>query len=311
MGVGSHVWLVAGVAAVSLSSGCADDGGGGGAGAANAGGAGGGASTESWIVGECGACVVSQCSEAIAACESDPGCAGYWSCLQDCPPNALNGDADGDCEAACVSSESSEALELRVKVQGCRFFGDGATECPACGVVPITELPDSPQSCGRFVPPERIETPTACQEQFFDSCCETWSALIADPDAVASGDCMTTCTDIACVDACLPDAPSTQVFLDQFACGRVYCAGDQDDCVASERNDCEHCTYETCAEQWEAVLLSRDAFLLWACPVFECADEDYSVECIDGCFDAYPGGEELNLLWLECVSAQCSTCEGA
>ena len=299
-------WSLAALALFGVV-GCSDDGNPGGAGAGASGA--GGAAASSWITSECGTCVQTECAMQIQSCQSDPGCSAYWSCVTECPRNAVNENADSDCEAACVSSASSESTDLRAKMEDCRFRRDGASECPACGVVPTT-WSESGQNCQEFVPPPRIVDPTLCQDCFFEECCETWAAANGDAGANAIVDCFGTCSDSACLDACFAaNEGSTQIFLDQHACGRVYCAADQDDCIAANRNACEACAKETCADTWEAVLLDRDAWLLWWCPVFDCADGDGSVECIEDCFDTYPAGEEKNLLWLECIQAQCPECD--
>jgi hypothetical protein len=287
--------LAAGLLALGA---CADDG------ASNGGGGSPPATTFSST--ECGTCVTTACSDAVSACQTDPGCAGYLDCLLKCPVDA-HGNAEPACDQGCASSGSTETIKLESGVTACRFYGDGAS-CPTCAIPSQPASGTLNQQCE-----PRPNAPTACRQCYWDHCCDTWDACYAEgvnPDCDALATCIMACSTPyePCVQACFDAHPnSVTTLLTQQSCGLSLCAADQPDCNIGLRDACDSCLYGTCGDSFVALLSTADGYLAWLC-MSDCgAAGAPGDQCVQDCVAAYPAAASAIFLWGDCLSYQCAT----
>ncbi|MBI4706227.1 MAG: hypothetical protein HY744_34455 [Deltaproteobacteria bacterium] len=255
---------------------------------------------------ECGACVTTACAGAISECQTDPGCAGYLECLLKCPVDE-HGNADQGCDEGCASSGSSETARLASGLTACRLYGDGAS-CKTCAI------PNQPVSgtLNQQCEPRPEPAPTPCRQCYWDHCCDTWDACFAEgvnPDCDALATCIQECKDPIepCVKACFAAHPgSVATLLDRLSCATALCAPDTPHCEPAERDACQACLYDDCADPFAKLLSTAEGFLVWLCTA-DCGAIDAGSQCIEGCVAAYPDATEAFFLWAECVDYACAT----
>ncbi len=273
-------------------------------GAGGEGGAGGGAAAVTYGESECGLCVRDVCAAELDACQTDPGCATYLTCLLGCPVKE-EGVLDSACEKACTPALSSEGTRTLAEVVSCRLNGPGATDCPSCGA-PIWPNDKPPaQTCE----PRPEPAPTPCRQCYWDKCCDTWDAcFLGNQDCDDLNTCLAACQTPgleACIEVCFAAHPaSVETILAQGACAQEYCAKDTPTCEPATRDTCNACFFDTCGDAYVAMISTAEGLLLQAC-MLDCADAGEGVPCTEACFDAHPAAEAAGLLWAECLSVHC------
>jgi hypothetical protein len=291
-----EAWILV---ALVAGSGCGSDAvaGGGGAGGGGDGGAGDGSFGDSL----CYACLGGACGEAFAACEQDPGCAGWLSCLEACPVGE-DGDADAACEAACPA-DGTATVAARDGVVACRGEVRGLS-CTACGpaagsggagggdVTPICELPAiAEQQCAE------VENENDCYRCNYDACCDS-ADLVFGGAAGELGDCWLECETTECDAACFEAYPDqVDEFAGYQACLTVNCLA-TDRCGTS--GACALCQNHECTCELAACQADLECFLL-----LDCAGRCDTPGCAQGCIDARPEGAAAFDALLVCTSQRC------
>lgn len=243
--------------------------------------------------GPCGACVRGACASVLAACEADPGCAAYVSCLEACPVGD-RGDADPRCGSTCPRGATLDARLLAADVDACRDPGPGS-QCAACSVRPRELAPQIAilnQTCG---PSAATSACVACQDLY---CCETYEACIADRDCAAYRDCAK--DEGAFADCAERYIEASNLFAPDIVCAKYHCAIDQPSCDRAQRDPCLECAYTRCTKEWAASEGTGDGFLLGDC-IGSCEDPT----CERACYDRYPAARDALFAYGACVTVAC------
>jgi hypothetical protein len=274
---------------------CGGGGGGGSSSSSSSGGSGGGGS--SYDQSACGLCVKEACAAEIDACAGDPGCAAYLTCLNVCGLDAT-GNADPACADACPTPDNSTSQAARTALEECRWHGDGATQCAACGVT-IYAHPLLNQDCPASMDPNAC---FACEDTH---CCETYAACEANAECDVLVQCLQACpvSDDACWSQCLADHPTGIADLGaRLGCVLIYC-GEQGLCNDNPLSSCERCVNTRCGDLFMTCWSDAECYLLSDCAA-SCPTGDGA--CIDGCVAAHPAGEQKFNDYSVCSTQSCA-----
>jgi hypothetical protein len=249
----------------------------------------------SWRNGACGQCIETQCPFEVNACEGDPECADWLSCVNRCPPHASDSDADPACEVACPIAQSSTAERAKKALETCRLQGEGATGCPTCEHVqsghPLLnqQCPKSKETNGCYI----------CEDEH---CCETFAAYFANPEAVATKECILACHDDQCEYQCLLDHPEgVRDWGRRITCVLTFCST-ADTCLDVPPDPCIPCLNNACAEAQMQCAEDPACFL-----IEQCIGRDSCLnECVGECADSYPSGKERYFQSTACYLTYCA-----
>ena len=261
------VCLVAATAVLSCSS--SDSNGGGAAGAAGSD----ASSGVTYAASSCGKCVASGCANERQVCLSEPTCAAFLECLDQCPVDA-SGNAAATCEAACPEAQGDAATKAKEAVNGCRGFGQGA-QCADCGVDGgVDPLP--PEQCGGST------KPAGCAKCLDEQCCVSADACVKNQACIGLNGCWSACGDLdaTCKAGCFSThAAGAADYLRFTACGSDKCGAE---CGASA---CYSCARQNCRNTQLACDLDPGCFVLGLCYV-DCPVSDGA--CFKKCRDSAP-----------------------
>jgi hypothetical protein len=254
--------------------------------------------------GLCGLCVVHACATEDIACMDDPKCVAYLACLNACPTNTADGDADPACANACLGAPDGAPRPAIDAYNACRTSGLGAN-CATCGIAGGGDagLPNWDwilhQQC-----PASTES-NACYRCEDEHCCQTHADFEGDAAAQAYRTCVQGCQGTpSCVLECAEQGPDgVKHFAERLACVAFFCA-DADTCGDVPLAPCLACLHQNCASQFVAVDAEPDGFLFQAC-ASPCAASDGA--CFDACAAKYPGGAPLYQALGKCGQDQCAT----
>jgi hypothetical protein len=255
----------------------------------------GGAGPVTYGDSDCGACVDAQCAAELTACKSEQECATYLGCLLECPTGA-DGNVDPACEEACPDPTSTAAVTARSQLTVCREVGPGATQCPACGV----EQEGPSCSLVTATCPASAET-EPCSKCEDESCCETYAAYAANPEAVALKECLVGCLGIEpdCEQTCGAQHPDGIAdWAARSVCLFHHCL---DECLDVPPEPCEKCLYGDCIDSFCASQSTTEGWLLSACFATCEGDAACEADCVDQYPEAYEGAQEF----LACGSVLC------
>jgi len=253
--------------------------------------AGGGGGSNRFEDSECGTCIADACREGVADCSSEPECANYLSCVNDCEV-LEDGTPDQQCEAACGEPVGSAAKTALSAYAECRSVGEG-TSCAGCGAE--QELhPLLTQACGPSA------SPSLCGACIDEYCCESFgSCIVNNPACTALLNCIGQCNGDPCIEGCYDThVDALEDFLAVGTCTSYHCAGA---CAGAALAPCQQCQLDGCPNTY--VLCSADpgCFQLQRCLAI-CNDP----ACEDQCRAAAPA-DTVALLdaLLECARQEC------
>jgi hypothetical protein len=250
----------------------------------------GGPATETYQSSECGTCALDACASEVTACNGDPGCAAYLSCVRACDVGIAAG-IDPTCESACPVADSSTTSDLKAALTLCRLDGAGKA-CAACEI-------STAQQCA-----PSVETPPCwiCEDE---QCCETQAACLDDPDCKALNECWKACPegDAVCEDQCALNHPlGFANFGPRFACVVSECGSE----CGSE--PCADCIYQSCGNSMATCLSNQRCWLLQRC-VGQCAGSEDGT-CNQACLDEYADVNDEFAVYGLCVLDHCQNeCE--
>ncbi len=253
---------------------------------------------------DCWTCVkgADGCAPQIETCSADPECAGYLTCLEGCAVDK-DGNADVACTSACPTGTGSEAKKAIAELDTCREKGAGAS-CSACGVVPITMYtsPVLNQVC--TTPSVESNVCYICEDE---KCCDSYAKCAANAECQALKMCLVDCfgnNGMNCQKTCTEQHPQGVAdFGAKVACTVVICAADQPMCDRSQRDPCEACLFETCADEYATFLDGPEGYALEGC-IGACPMDD--AVCGKKCYDAYPLAAERSIELGACVTVACA-----
>jgi hypothetical protein len=261
------------------------------------GGSGGGGGASGFGATPCAACAQMQCASEVSTCEDDPDCPAYLDCLLACPVASDGPNVDLDCVDACDTGSSSESKIAAAALRACVTKGDGATECDACGKMPVQHgSTPSPETCSG--------DDSTCANCYSHHCCTQQNACAVTTSACSTYiDCVTTCTDGGgeegdCnVQCAAGNDDGVEQFSELFSCAQASCMGCSGD-------PCDSCTKAVCDGEAYAIFSDPKGFEL-----FECFDaclhgptasvEDCQASCYTGYapqLDAFENYEQCLLL---------------
>jgi hypothetical protein len=253
-------------AAMVLSCSSSDENGGGGAG-------GDAATGVTYASSNCGKCASSACANQRQVCLSEPSCAAFLECLDQCPVDA-SGDVVATCEAGCPDAQGEAATKAKEGVNGCRGFGPGA-QCADCGADGgVDPLP--PEQCGASA------KPPGCTKCLDENCCVSANACVTNQACIGLNTCWSACGDLdaTCKAGCLSsNAAGSADYLRFQACGTDKCGAE---CGASA---CNACVRQNCRNTQLACDLDPDCFVVGLCYV-DCPMSDGA--CFKKCRDSAP-----------------------
>jgi hypothetical protein len=243
---------------------------------------------------DCRTCLGEACAANEADCTSEPACADYLACLDNCPAEA-RALPDGDCAANCELPEALAVKALALHVLDCRDRGYGA----ACGCVQgHTTLPIFQQVC------EPSTADNQCKHCEEERCCDTRTACTSDPECVAFLDCANACPSAsraACKVDCSDQHPrGYEKYTDRLACTAVRCSK-PDEC-GNEPDPCVVCGDERCFDEQIACLVDVGCQKALSCGV--ACDQG---TCPAGCAELDPLGSALLDVFLSCSTARCTS----
>jgi hypothetical protein len=276
---------------LALASSCGSDT----VGPGTGGGGGGTAATLYGDPGQCGECVATQCSNAVPACQAEPECSVWWSCLLACPVDA-EGGYEASCAAACVPPTSSAGITAQTNLQTCiegELVEYGCFSCPNSVGAPTH--PCFTNECEEAPPEEN--TCTQCSKSH---CCEHRATWLANPEAVALLECYQTCLADACLVDCDMMHPAGTADFNQFlGCTSFHC---QLECAEEEADPCYLCRTRKCETSYGDSSCSEQWFQQLNC-VGVCNND---IACEMDCFAAFPDETAALQTHTECLETQCA-----
>jgi hypothetical protein len=264
----------------------------------------------------CGQCVTQACSMQVSACNSDPDCSAYLSCLDACGVGA-DGNVDATCAAACPKGNSSAGMSAESQLTDCRTSGPGATMCSACGADAGPGNPILDQQCMQMM------DVTPCYTCEDDYCCNTYANCHANPDCDSLERCLKDCVDDVADDAGSPQGgppdggscdlvcahAHPQGLIDwapRITCLTVYCGVQCENPPMPPLPPCEACVNKYCALEFANLNGTPDGFLYGAC-VAACPSG--ANPCNEACSTQYPSVQAANDALLACAMQNCPSCE--
>jgi hypothetical protein len=248
----------------------------------------------------CSSCIAEACTTAVDACAADQTCSAYLACLSACPEDG-DGLVDPACILACPAPTTDPGTSAFEQLNVCRAIGEGA-RCASCGAT--TQHADPAGVLGQMCPDST--DPNACYACEDESCCETWAAYDASPEAKTFFECFRTCLQSngeGCVQPCYEAHPGGfELAAKRWACLQVYCV-DEGVCNSGPLAPCVACGNQYCAAPFVELITNPAGFIFtYQCTPF-CAPGDKP--CIDACLEAYPQAAPLFDAWTSCVVSQC------
>lgn len=242
---------------------------------------------------ECRACLAETCAGSEMACNGEPACASYLTCLDACPVDE-QGALDAECARACRLPQDAEVEALALHVSDCRDRGYGA----GCGCSSARTLPPLLQ---QVCPASTSEN--ACHACEDERCCETKQACLADDDCTAFLACLDQCS-LSSSAACNVDCGDLypegyELFVTRNACVSFRC-GAPSECGNDEPDPCVQCWYERCWDELLACDMSSACQRMSSCSV-ACG----AGECRDSCDVSDPAAAALRDAFLSCATARC------
>lgn len=248
----------------------------------------------------CGACRAKACAPQVAACNSDPDCAAYLSCIDACGVGS-DGDVDAPCAAMCPTGSSSSAATAEQGLTDCDSASAGA--CGACGGDGGAEggNPILHQTC------TPMNDQTACYRCEDDDCCTTYANCHDNADCYNLFTCVVDCqsgvgddagspqggandggpcTDVVCWSTCnslcAQKHPNGLAdWAPKEACLAMRCA---QQCQSPPPSASAECLIQLCAEEYVDLAGTADGYLYLQC--FYICNQDMT--CIDACGAQYP-----------------------
>ena len=244
---------------------------------------------------DCRACQAEACATPEADCASEPSCAAFLDCVDDCPV-ADDGGVERDCAADCDAPARASLAILARAVTTCREQGHGFS-CE-CGDKPIT-IDLLKQECA-----ESAET-NLCYKCEDERCCDTYSECKADAECDAYIKCLQACTLDSfgdCETECGDQHPTGwEKGLRRTTCVFARCP-DGDECGNGPLDPCVRCSNDRCLAEYTACHTDI------ACTrVDACAAKCQTPECYDACYALDAPGAELFQSYIGCAVARCAS----
>jgi hypothetical protein len=261
----------------------------------------------------CGTCVAQACATSISACNSDPDCASYLSCLDACGVGG-DGNVDPTCAAACPTGNSTSGMRAEEDLTDCRADGAGAA-CAACGVDGGGGNPIVDQTCTPMTDTTECAT---CED---DHCCQTYANCHANPDCHAMQTCLVDCLSGVADDAGAPHGGAPDGGSCETICGDAHPQGLVDwaprdaclllNCTVMCENApmpplsaCDACEFQSCANEYANFDGTPDGYLLGAC-IAACPTGS---PCENACFIQYPTAMAAAYALFGCTAQNCPSC---
>lgn len=254
----------------------------------------GGSAAATFGTSECGICVDDACAAERGSCEADPSCAGYLSCLAECPV-ASSGNVDAPCAAACPPAQGATGQDAQAAYDTCRTAGAGAL-CAACGDVPDggaggmggAAACEPPAVLTQECPDVSLSNP--CMECMSERCCDSVDAVMNGGPATDLQECWYACDsgDAECAAACYEAHPDGLLgFGGWQACFVTQCYP-EGPCDAG--NPCNTCQYANCGCELARCYTNPECFLIAKGCMPVCGPLDTA--CLDACIASHPDGAE-------------------
>jgi hypothetical protein len=241
----------------------------------------------------CGRCVEQACTPAVRACNDEPDCVGYLSCILSCP-TGKDGNLDPACAAACPPGSSSAAVVAESAFTACRLNGPGA-ECAACGTVDGgLAYALLHENC------PKVNASTPCATFTQNNCCNPYNACFSDQGCSTIVGCYESCPvdDIlpdagpdagffpSCIESCVAMAPqSLNLFAELNLCISGL-ASQAPECGGSP-DPCASCLNANCAEQQLEQMEAPGGLGFGDC-VPSCTTPSTAEVCTEQCEAEYP-----------------------
>ncbi|MBW2523274.1 MAG: hypothetical protein JRI23_03825 [Deltaproteobacteria bacterium] len=223
----------------------------------------------------CAQCVTTACATERSVCLSEPSCATYLACVEDCEL-ADSGNVEPNCERACPDPTDPAGSEAQYDLSECRLNGAGA-ECTECGIGSSSDHPLLNQTCD----PEPSNDP--CFQCLGGNCCQSIGSCQFSAQCPDLNDCASSCpeTEASCYEQCYAEHETgVDAYLAMTACATYFC---YEPCVGQAGDPCVMCGATKCTNSWLTCELDYSCQLYQLCYV-GCPFDD--AECFDGCLQS-------------------------